>query len=58
MAHISQSRPDSSLGFQVKVLNTFEVVPSSVGPDTAPASAFEIREGSYLRLIDLCITQL
>ena len=30
MAHIRQSRPDYSLGFQVKVLNTFEVVPSSL----------------------------
>ena len=27
MAHIRQSRPDSGLGDQVTVLNTFEVVP-------------------------------
>ena len=27
VAHISQSRPDSGLGFQVKVLKTLEVVP-------------------------------
>ena len=29
MAHITQSRPDSGLGFQVNVLNLFYVVPSS-----------------------------
>jgi hypothetical protein len=27
LAHIRQSRPDSGLGFQVKVLKTFQVVP-------------------------------
>ena len=31
MAHIRQSRPDSGLGFHVKVLQTFQVVPSSFG---------------------------
>jgi len=31
MAHIRQSRPDSVLDIQVKVLKTFEVVPSSLG---------------------------
>jgi hypothetical protein len=31
LAHIRQSRPDSGLGFQVKVLQTFQVVPSSLG---------------------------
>ena len=30
-AHIRQSRPGSGLGFQVKVLKTFEVAPSSLG---------------------------
>ena len=30
MAHIRQSRPDSGLCFQVKVLRTFPVVPSSL----------------------------
>ena len=30
MAHIRPSRPDSSLGFTVKVLKPFQVVPSSV----------------------------
>ena len=29
MAHIKHSRPDAGLGFQVKVLTSFEVVPSS-----------------------------
>ena len=31
MAHIRQSRPDSGLGFQVKVVHTIPVVPSSLG---------------------------
>ena len=31
MAHIRQSRPDSGLGFQVKALEPFPVVPSSLG---------------------------
>jgi len=31
MAHIRQSRPDSGPGFQVTVLKTFRVVPSSLG---------------------------
>ena len=31
MAHIRQCRPDSGLGFQVKVFKIFEVVPSSLG---------------------------
>ena len=34
MAHTRQSRPDSGLGFQVKVLKTFQVVPSSLGSGT------------------------
>ena len=31
MAHTTQSRPDSGLDFQVKVLKTFQDVPSSLG---------------------------
>jgi len=31
MAHVRQSRPDSGLGFQVKVLKPFQVDPSSLG---------------------------
>jgi hypothetical protein len=30
MAQITQSRPDSSLGFQVKVFKLVEIVPSSL----------------------------
>jgi hypothetical protein len=30
MAHVRQPRPDSGLGVQVKVLKTFQVVPSSL----------------------------
>ena len=31
MFHIRQSRPEYGLGFQGKVLTTFQVVPSSLG---------------------------
>ena len=31
VAHIRQSRPDSGLGFQAKVLKMFQVAPSSLG---------------------------
>jgi len=31
ICHIRQSRPDSGLGFQAKVLENFQVVPSSLG---------------------------
>ena len=31
LAHVSQSRPDSGLGFQVNVLEIVQVVPSSLG---------------------------
>ena len=34
MAHVRQSRPDSGLGFQVKDLESFQDVPSSLGSDT------------------------
>ena len=30
MAHVKQSKPDSGLGFQVKVLKTFQVAPCSL----------------------------
>jgi len=48
MAHIRQSIPDSGLGFQAKVLTTFEVIPSSLGRTTTAAhihgpSTFETR---------------
>ena len=33
MAHVRQSRPDSDLRFQVKVLEKFEVVPSLLGSE-------------------------
>ena len=31
MVHVRQSRPDSGLGFQVNVVETFQVVPSKAG---------------------------
>ena len=39
MARVRQSRPDSGLGFQVKVLETFQVVSSSLGNDIGGAAA-------------------
>ena len=35
-AHIRLPRPDSGLGFQVKFLKTFQVVPSSLGSSRHP----------------------
>jgi len=37
MAHTRQSRPHSGLGFQGKVVETFQVVPSSLGSGTTGA---------------------
>ena len=31
MAHIRQSRQDFSLGLEIPILNTFQIVPSSLG---------------------------
>ena len=39
MAHIRQSRPDSGLGFQAKVLETFSAVPSSLGSRMAASAS-------------------
>ena len=39
MAHIRQSRSDSGLGFQVKVLVTFQFVPVSLGSSSGIARA-------------------
>ena len=33
MAHVRQSRPDSGLGFQVKAIESFQVVPFSLGSE-------------------------
>ena len=48
MAHVRQSRPDSGLGFQAKVLKTFQSVPCSLGCcrvfgyDNVPREAHEV----------------
>ena len=49
MAHVRQSRPDSGLGFQIKMLATFEIVPNSLGsgPHTAIASGFDVEGGEF-----------
>jgi len=52
MAHIRQSRPDSGLGFQVKVRKTFEAVPSSPYCGWRPEMCSGSEAGSYLRRID------
>ena len=46
-AHIRQSRPDSGLGFQVKVLRSCEVVHASLGCGTQEATA-DLSARSYL----------
>jgi hypothetical protein len=37
MAHIKQPRPDAGIGFQVKVLKTFQVVHASLGIGSSAA---------------------
>ena len=37
MAHVGQSRPDCDLGFQVKILKIFQVVPSSLRSEDGAA---------------------
>ena len=44
LAHIRQSRPEYGLGIYVKVLNTFDVVPSS--PQVVRAVRCRVREGA------------
>jgi len=49
MAHVKQSRPDSGLGFQVEVLEIFQVVPSSQTNGFFPRAASS-QEYAYLSL--------
>ena len=42
MARIRQSKPDSGLGFQVKVLHTLQGVPSSLGSGLSRHAAFTV----------------
>jgi len=49
MAHTRQSRPDSGLDFQVKVLTTFRVVPSSLGS----VSAFTVNIKTFCDLYNI-----
>ena len=44
MAHTRLSRPDSGLGFQVKVLKTFQMVPSSLGSGHAVSDPVSSRK--------------
>ena len=49
MAHVGQSRPDSGLGFQVKVLTPCSVVPllsEAVGSHVLPERLERLRRGS------------
>ena len=43
-AHIGQSRPDSGFGLEAKVLDRFQVVPSSPGIGTMVAEAIRVLE--------------
>ena len=45
-AHTKQSRPDSGLGFQAKVLEAFQVVPSSLDRDGGERANREMCSGS------------
>jgi hypothetical protein len=54
MAHTSQSRPDVGLGFQAKVLDTLEAVPSSPGSGLVRSLGLEVwRFGGYFRLLNM-----
>jgi len=44
MAHVRQSRPDSGLDFQVKVLKTFAGAPSSLGNEP---EGFRVCKNNY-----------
>jgi len=44
MAHVRQLRPDSGFCFQVKVLKTFQGVPSSLGNGAVAEHTGESRE--------------
>ena len=46
MPHVRQSRPDSGLGVQAKVLEPFSVVPSLLGSGTR-ASGFRLRVPNF-----------
>ena len=50
MAHIRQTRPDSGLGFQVKVLDNFRVDPSSLGSGTGAAWHPGSQESAWQRI--------
>jgi len=43
MANIRLSRPDSGLGFEVKVLKPFQVVPSSLGSGLLRAKVSDLQ---------------
>jgi len=47
MAHIRKSRPYSGLGFRAKVLNTFKVVPSSLGRGTGNSRRMHDEEREF-----------
>ena len=48
MAHTRQSRPDSGLGLQVKVLHTVQVVPSSLGGQVGRDKKNDDRETPFV----------
>ena len=48
MAHIRQSRLDFGLGFKVKVVETFQVVPSPLGSGTPVTGLLALSELSLV----------
>ena len=51
--HVQQSGPGSDPGFQVKVLKIFQVIPSSIGSRTSPASQKATRQAVFLRAVGI-----
>jgi len=58
MAHVTQSRPDSGLGFQAQVLKTFQVVPSSLdsGEQLLHSNVQQFRGGLVFKAHRLCVS--
>ena len=58
MAHIRQSRPDSGLGFQVKVLKHFQVVLSSLGSGGVNHASLLLMDGSHSAVWGVLLSDL
>jgi hypothetical protein len=56
MAHVRQSRPDSGLGFEVKVLKTLQVVPSTLASGLGIKNVQRLRGGLVFKAHRLCVS--